>query len=415
MMNNFLGVLMKSISFYLSIFICLTFSLNSFSRDLKLEINKEGDSITLSPEQIESIALNIENEASDQVGETKETLERISSEFRALAQDLTEPEKKKKKAKKVTFKKILRGLGKGSTFVSVNLVRPFVSLASFFTGFFEKPGKNMDAKAFLQFFLNHEKELSDAWKNTGNLIVFAGNLQERLEVILLEKQVVIIRDLFEHHTKTSISRESVLKSIGVSPFAEDDSLKTIQELAFDTLGPELMFFKIDVDFINEHPDYQELRPLIGDLEGESLDSITSFTPDFDLLSLGNRSRLQLHEGLVAFSSKIFIPKLVIGIVAKSISSVVTVVGLAADVGTAISTLMCTVNKKGKQQLAMGDKGFINFCSYVVNKSAYVLSRSRARGYVSGKNFRRTLIKKSEKIKRTFRGKRRRKNENGRRN
>jgi hypothetical protein len=66
--------------------------------------------------------------------------------------------------------------------------------------------------------------------------------------------------------------------------------------------------------------------------------------------------------------------------------------------------MCTVSKKGKKKLESGDVGFINFCSYVVNKSAYVLSRSRARGYVSGKNFRRTLIKKTEKLKRKLRGK-----------
>ena len=137
----------------------------------------------------------------------------------------------------------------------------------------------------------------------------------------------------------------------------------------------------------------------------------SFTPDFDLLSLGNRSRLQIHEGLIAFSAKIFIPKIVIGLVAKSVSSVVTVAGLAADIGTAASTLMCTVSKKGRAKLQAGDKGFINFCSYVVNKSAYILSRSRARGYVSGKNFRRTLIKKTEKLKRKLRGKRRKKKEN----
>jgi hypothetical protein len=370
-------------------------SLSTVAFSQELVIKGDGQEVVLTAEQLTQAAEEIDREAEKEPrgSKIKKSLKKVSSGFKKIVKDLKKDPSKKKK--KLSLKRILLGAGKGSTFVSVNLLRPFVNVAGFLTGFFEKAGKNQDSKAFLNFFLNHEKELDDAWKNTGNIENFAASLQERIEDILLEKQIIIITDLVEHYTKVRPTKESVLKTLGLS-HTNDQSVKTIPEIAFEALGPELMFFKLDASLINEHPEFQELRPLIGDVEGDSIESIMNINPEFDLMDLGNRSRIKLHEGLIAFSGKIFVPKIVLGIVSKAVAGVVTTVGLVADAGMITSSLMCTMNKKVKAQIENGDEDMVDFCSYVVNKSAYTISKSRARGYVKGKNFKRKFIKGTAK-------------------
>jgi hypothetical protein len=383
------NVLILLIAFIISI---PSFSTAAFTQELVIDTDKH--EIVLTAEQLSQISDEIDKEAQKEPNDSKvkRSLKKISSGFKKMVSKL----KKNPNKKKINLNRILRGAGKGSTFVSVNLFKPFVNVAGFFKGFFEKPGKNQDSKAFLQFFLNHENELDDAWKNTGNIENFAFKLQSRVQEILLNKQVIIITDLVEHYTKMRPSAQSVLKTLGVSN-TNDETIKTLPEIVFEILGPTLMFFKIDADLINEHPEFQELRPLIGDINGDSIESIMNINPSFDLMDLGNRSRVQLDEGLVAFSSKIFVPKIVLSIVSKAIAGAVTSVGLVADVGMITSSLMCTMNKKIKSKIENGDSELIDFCSYVVNKSAYVISKSRAQGYVNGKNFRQKFIKKSSRL------------------
>lgn len=400
--------LIKTKSFVITLL--MIFSFNLYSQEIQVEINDRGDEITMTADQLDEIANDIDSEAETQDSKVKRMLKKIGKGFKNLSKSLKKDKdrNRNKKKRKISLKSILRGAGKGSTFISVNLLKPFVNVAAYFTGLFERPGKNQDSKAFLQFFLNHEEELDEKWRGTGTVEKYAEVLQASVEEILLEKQIVIIQDLFMHYVKVEASRDSVLKTLGIEPQASYESIKTIQEIAFAELGPELMFFEIDPDLINNHPEYQELRPLLGDIEGNDLDSIMTFNPSFDLLSLGNRSRIQLHEGLIAFSAKIFVPKIVIGIVSKSVASAIMGVGLIADAGFVTSSLLCTMNKKMKKKIKDGDEDLINFCSYVVNKSAYEISKSRAKGYVKGKNSRRSLIKGFEKFKRKFRRKKKKK-------
>lgn len=396
--------LTKQSYLFLMLLLLGSFSLNALSQDVVLDV--QGEEVVLSATQIDQVANELDKEAQleKQDSKVKKALKKVSKSFKNFAKKLKKDEAKDKTKtkKKISLSKILQGVGKGATFVSINTMKPFVNMAGFFTGLFERPGKNEDAKAFLQFFLNHEEELDNAWKNTGTIDNFAVVLQEKVQRILLNKQVIIIKDLVKHYTNLDISDESVLKTLGIVPYAEMASVKNIQEILFEELGPELMYFTVDTNLINEHAEFQELRPLIGDIEGKDFDSLMNITPEFDLLSLGNRGRIQLHEGLIAFSSKIFVPRIVLSLVSKSIASVVTVVGLAADAGMIASTLICTTNTKTKDKMANGDEDMINFCSYVVNKSAYSVSKSRAKGYISGKNFRRTLIKSSGKVERKLR-------------
>lgn len=375
-----------------------SFSVSAFAQELT--VKTDGQEVTLTAQQLSDAADQIDSEAEKEPrgSKIKKSLKKVSNGFRDLVEKMKKDPSKTKK--KLTLKRALLGLGKGSTWVSMNLFRPFVQVAGFFTGFFEKSTKNQDTKAFLQFFLNHEQELDDAWRNTGDIETFAVVLQDRVEQILLNKQVVIIADLVEHYTKVKPSKESVLKTLGIA-YHDDESVKTIQEIAFEALGPSLMFFELDAGLINEHPEYQELRPLVGDIEADSIESIMNINPEFDLLDLGNRSRIQLHEGLVAFSTKIFVPKIVMGIVSKALASTVTTVGLVSDVGMITSTLMCTMNKDVKAQVEQGDEDMVDFCSYVVNKSAYYVSKSRAKGYVAGKNFKNKFLEKTKKSQKKF--------------
>lgn len=395
-----LNYLTKQSYLFLVLFLLSAFSLNAFTQEVV--VNVQNEDITITADQLEQVAKDVEVEAEKEGkdSKTKKALKKVSNSFKKFAKKLKKEKSEdgeKKTKKKLTLNRILYGAGKGATFISTQTLRPFVNMAGFFTGFFEKPGKNQDAKAFLQFFINHEDELDNAWKNTGTIENFAVVLQEKVEKILIDKQVIIIKDLVRHYTKLEVSTETVLKTLGISPYASMDNVQNLQEVLFAELGPELMFFELDSKLINEHPEYQELRPLIGDIKDGELESLMSISPDFDLMDLGNRSRIQLHEGLIAFSAKIFIPKMVLSVVSKSLASVVTVAGLVADAGMIASTLMCTVNDKVKLKLENGDEDLVNFCSYVVNKSAYQISKSRAKGFIAGKNLRRKFIKASGKV------------------
>jgi len=384
----------KMIVLLMTFILCVpVFSTTALSQELV--VKAEGQEVVLTAEQLTQAVEDIDREAEKEPrgSKVKKSLKKISKGFKKMVSNLKKNPNKKKR--KLNLKRILLGAGKGSTFLSVNILRPFVNVAGFFTGFFEKAGNNQDSKAFLSFFLNHEEQLDDAWKNTGNVENFAIVLQERIEEILLDKQIIIITDLVEHYTKARPSKESVLKTLGIS-HTSDEAVKTIPEIALEALGPELMFFELDSDLINEHPEFQELRPLIGDIEGNSIESIMNINPEFDLMDLGNRSRIKLHEGLIAFSAKIFVPRIVLGIVSKAVASAFTATGLVADAGMITSTLMCTMNKKVKAQVENGDEDMVDFCSYVVNKSAYIVSKSRAKGYVKGKAFKRKFIKSSAK-------------------
>jgi UDP-N-acetylglucosamine:LPS N-acetylglucosamine transferase len=90
-------------------------------------------------------------------------------------------------------------------------------------------------------------------------------------------------------------------------------------------------------------------------------------------------------------AQIFGPKIVLGLISSSLGGIYAIPVIAADIGTGISVAICMQNKT--QEKFEKDKDLSAFCSYVVNRSAYQLMKSRAKGYVAGKKLRAKIEKK----------------------
>jgi len=353
--------------FVLTMMMLVSFS--GFSQEMNVEVGKE--EITLTAEQLETVATDLEKESELSVGkDKKKAFKKVGLYFKKMAKKLKRDDGKKesrknKKKSKITLRKVLLGAGKGATWLSMNTARPFVNASGFVTGFFQKTSKGQKALAFSQFILNHSKELDPLWRDSATIEEYAYVLTETVTDIVTETIETIIGD--------------IIKEEGM--------------LALLDLDPAL---------INNHPLFQELRGIFGDVTEEDIERFQkdpeALLEDLDYMSILNNSRIQIHEGLLSYSAKIFVPKLVLSAISKSLGSVFLVAGLVADAGMVASTLMCTMNKKVQDKLEEGDAELRNFCAYVVNKSAYMISKSRAKGYVAGKKARRNFIIKTEKLK-----------------
>jgi len=433
----FLIALTQRAQMFLFIILMGVFSISAYSQEADpVVVEVDGQKIELESDDLDMMANEVEAQAEvSQDSKTKAFLKKIANEFKKTADKISQKlspsdERKLKRAQRRQARKdrraqrkadrlariqngsatglqrALYGIGKGASAVSTAVARPFVNSAGFLTGFFQKESKNQDSKNFLKFFLNHEEEFDPLYKNTGTVENFAYKLQGEVEDIMTRKSVLIISDAIEELTGEKLEDKVILKTIGISPYTEDNSIETIGAKLRDKI------FKVDqskfsADLINEHPAYQELRPLLGDIKKDQLAEMLlnpHFEADIDFNAVLGGSRIQLHEGLIAFSSRLFLPKLALGLVSKSLGSIALGVTLAADIGTAASVLMCTTNKENIQKLQDdSDEELKEFCSYVVNRSAYLISKSRAKGFVAGKN---TKKKFNNFLKKTFKSKKR---------
>lgn len=349
------------------------FSVNAFAQEVEVELSS-GETTTITAVQLEEVSENLDAESEKHEGKFKRTLKKISSGFKAKSQKLKRD--KDTPRRKVTFKRIIRGAGKGATFVSIQTARPFVNVTGFFKGFFENPGKNALEVEYMKIFLNHEDKFSDIWRtfdprlNPDELVKIQLAFQERVESILQEKQEIISKD--------------VMDNLDVLLSADEEQMK--QNIA---------------NFVNEHEAYQEFKPVLGELTADQVDDLENINLIDDPMQVLSAARITAIEGIASYAMKSILPKVALGMIAKSIGGAVLAVGLIADAGMITSALMCTVNKKTIAKIDAGDDELAEFCQYVVNKSAYVISRSRMKGYVSGKKLRRKFIKSSEKVKRKF--------------
>ena len=92
-----------------------------------------------------------------------------------------------------------------------------------------------------------------------------------------------------------------------------------------------------------------------------------------------------------------VPTLAMRIVSTAISNALFITTFANEVATGASLYVCKKNKKS--MMDSGDTSMQNFCSHVVNKSLYLLSKSRAKGFVSGKRAKLKFKKMQERKKR----------------
>jgi hypothetical protein len=342
------------------------FSAQAFSQEIELEVS-EGKTVTIEANQIDDVIKNLDSEADKQKdNKVKKSFKKIAEKFKDLKEEIKTKNDNKTK-KKISLRGVLFGAGKASTYVSVQMARPFVNATAFLTGFFEKPQKNIDELEYMKLFLRLENHFSDMWQDIDHVSQF-DQIEEaftkRADKILTERREIIMEDLEAH-------------------FADK---------------PEEISTESIVAFINAHPAYQDFIPVLGELKSDCLECYEDMEIFADPLKLFNAMRITIAEGVGSFAAKTIIPKMALSIISKSLGGAVLGVGLVADAGMITSALMCTVNKKNVALIEEGDDELKEFCQYVVNKSAYTLSKSRVKGYVAGKNFRRKVIQKSATTK-----------------
>ena len=345
----------------------------------------------LGHQEKEVITQNLEKEADSGKHDhrIKKLLKKVSQAIKDSSQKVVVEVKKLddcencagKPKEQVIVRNIGRDLGKVSAWITTNTSKPFMTSAGFLTGLFEKKDKNKDIVALYQFFLNHSKEFDQ-------LYVEAGTPEDMVELMLGKMEEILEK-------KTHVILKDFLVSVGIKrEIPEDlaDFQLTEEEIASIDMD------KVSADFINNHAEYAELKPIIGSVSEQELNDFI-MTGYFDK-SIGFENYKQalpkIHEGALTIVGQIAAPKMVLGLISQSLVGLYATPVIAADIGTGLSTAICL--QKETQEKFKADDDLRAFCSYVVNKSSYELMKSRAKGYVSGKNIRAKIEQKLKERK-----------------
>lgn len=273
------------------------------------------------------------------------------------------------------FKKLGQKLGKGAAWLSTATAKPFMTATGFVTGVVEKKDKNQNIVAMYEFFLNHQEEFDD-------LYLEAGTPEEMVELMLMKVEAIL-----EH--KSRILMKEYLLSLGIDRDLTVDFELSTEELAKIDLD------NLDPSFINNHPEYQELRPILGDLTKEEVTDIVTSGYFSKSISFNNVKEAlpKPYELAATVAAQIVVPQMALGIISKTVAGLYATPVIAADIGTGISAAIC-LQPEIRSEFET-DKELKSFCSYVTNRSSYQLMKSRAKGYISGKKVRLNI---SEKIR-----------------
>ncbi|MCT4642002.1 MAG: hypothetical protein N4A33_06850 [Bacteriovoracaceae bacterium] len=354
-------------------FLLLSFITHSFANELG----------QLEAKHLKKISYDLEDHAkrSEDI-KVKNYLFNLSKEFYEKAQNMGE----QKIESTTQTQKLLFKLGKGLTGTSVFLAKPFLGTVGFFKGVFQKEDKNKDAYHVMKFILNNDSRLKLLYKNSGTFKNYLMKFEQEVSQIFIDKTVLVIQDAIHSLFQLDIERDIVLKTIGLS--APKGTL-TINEVLGDKIY-NIDQSELKASLINEHPQFQDIKPIVGKIYDEDIiDLIVKPTLeiDVDYESVFERSVIKLHEGIIAFGGQLFLPKLALSIISKSLGSFTFAVTIISDLAASISATVCLKSKKVAYMMENKNEDYVNFCSYVVNRSAYQLSKSRAKGYVKGKNLR----------------------------
>src|SRR5690606_6977973 len=107
--------------------------------------------------------------------------------------------------------------------------------------------------------------------------------------------------------------------------------------------------------INDHPEYQELKPLLGEFDQSDMEDFLldgTVETDLNVDAILSGSRIKLGEAIGAFAGGLFIPRAVLGVVSKSLGSFVGTTTLIADLGFAASASMCLAHEKTKNSVGV---------------------------------------------------------------
>jgi hypothetical protein len=328
------------------------------------------------------------NEFLNKVSETfKNSKEGHEIEVESQKGDCAECSQKKKS--KNFFRDFGRQIGKGAAWLTTTTTKPFMTASAFLKGAVEKSDKNKDLVALYQFFLNHQKEFDKLYLQAGTPEEMIEIMLAKMEQIMKKKSQRLMRDFL---VSLELKREIPEDLTGFELTAE--------EIA--AIDPS----KMNPDFINNHPEYKEIKGLVGLVTKEDLNDIVTSGYFDKAISFDNYKAAvpNVFELAGTIVGQIFAPKIALNIISSTLAGLYSTPVLAANIGTGISSAICL--QKETQEKFAADKDLKMFCSYVTNRSGYELLKSRAIGYVAGKKFHNRVSREIEKLK----GKRKKKNE-----
>jgi hypothetical protein len=339
----------------------------------------------LTAEDYSRVAQELEKEGlATKLPQARVMLEKVAGEMRDLADQLPPSENEAPAdcaPKKSWLQKIGRGVGRTATWLSVQTMKPFVKAGAFATGFFEKTDKNQEVVALYKFFLNNSEVFDELHKE-------AGTPEEYAELLIIEFQALVEK-------KSNIILRDTLKSLNLGvEIPENIADLDWSQVDLKKLDPK----NIDPKLINEHPEYQDLRPLLGDFTREQIAEVfmsASFDPEINLPSL-QAALPKIHELAGGMIGQILVPQIVLAKISGSLAGLYAVPVLAADVGLGVSIAVC-LNKNTQAKFDQ-DADLRQFCSTATNWSSYQIMKSRASGYVSGKNAKKRLLEWNKKRK-----------------
>lgn len=269
-----------------------------------------------------------------------------------------------------------RKLGKLSSAISVATAKPFLRASGFLTGLLEKSNKNQDVAALYELLLKHSQELDQ-------LYLQAGTPDELVELMLAQVEVIV-------ENKTRIILQDALKTLGICrelPADLSDFELSAEEIA------SIDQSKLIPDLVNKHPEYKELKGLIGEVSQDELNDLIKSGYFGKSISFENYKKAlpRIHEGVLTLATQVAAPRAVLGVISGTLAGIYATPVALSNIGSGISVAVCI--QKTTQEKFEKDKDLRDFCSFVVNRSAYELTKSRAKGFVSGKNLRQKIEKK----------------------
>ncbi|WPU63993.1 hypothetical protein [Peredibacter starrii] len=289
------------------------------------------------------------------------------------------------------FKRLGMSIGKGAAWLSTTTAKPFMATAGFIKGSVEKEEKNKDLAAFYQFFLNNQEKYDD-------LYLQAGTPEEMIDLMIAKTEEILDQ-------KTNSIMKDFLFITGVKADMPDNFSR------FDLTPEELSRLDVNdlnLELINQHPEYLELKPLLGELTKEDIQSILT-TGKFNKSIAQDKYKAAIptiYEAAGSIVGQIYAPRIALGVVSSTLASLYTVPVVAADVATGVSVAVCS-QPETKEKLSK-DKELRSFCSYVTNRTGYELMKSRAKGYVSGKKFHSKVVEKYKEAKEKWKARREKK-------
>lgn len=343
-------------------------------------------------------------------------------------------------------KKTGRGLGKATTFIATETLRPFVKMTSFMKGASQKLDDE-DTKTkneIFSFYLDNEKELNQLYKDKsqyGDLVKNGENGSS-----IMEDYKILVENMMKQKALKTVL--DILKEVNFNPMVEVENADgtvtvkalltaiSLEELSamlnnLDITNPDnfsnVDFEKLNNDTVRKNmkcnklgvlAPYVDIEPLkdeiFGDIissvmTGEDLnididpmsaidanfikriqDFIASFG-DFEDGKIWKNAKIvdEMSEGVTSLVAQYAVPSVVLGTIGSGLGGLYAGVTAASTVGAAISTAVCA-SKKNYDKIE-ADEDLRNFCSFVVFRTSQKLLKSKAKGFLNGQNVRKNIL------------------------